>query len=173
MTVQELMTPFPATCGPADNLAQAAEHMWDADCGIVPVVDERGHVLGVITDRDICIAAATRGRAPADIAAGDMVHGHTVVVRETELVTSALALMRRHRVRRLPVVTEDGILHGMLSLDDVAYAVGESGGVTADEIIATLKALYARPARGSSYGAPPTTTPSRPPRKSRPSRGRP
>ena len=61
MTVQELMTPFPATCGPADNLAQAAEHMWDADCGIVPVVDERGHVLGVITDRDICIAAATRG----------------------------------------------------------------------------------------------------------------
>ena len=92
MTVQELMTPFPATCGPADNLAQAAEHMWDADCGIVPVVDERGHVLGVITDRDICIAAATRGRAPAEIAAGDMVHGHTVVVRETELVTTALAL---------------------------------------------------------------------------------
>ena len=142
MTVQELMTPFPATCGPADNLAHAAEHMWDADCGIVPVVDERGHVLGVVTDRDICIAAATRGLSPADIAAGDMVHGHTVVIRETESVSAALALMRRHRIRRLPVVTEQGILHGMLSLDDVAYSVGESGGATADDIVATLKALY-------------------------------
>ena len=49
MKIDQIMTPSPATCAPTDNLGQVVEHMWDADCGIVPVVDDGGHLLGVIT----------------------------------------------------------------------------------------------------------------------------
>ena len=76
MRVEQVMTPSPATCGVADNLAQVVERMWDANCGIVPVVDDAAHVVGVITDRDICIASATRGLAPGDIRADDMQADH-------------------------------------------------------------------------------------------------
>ena len=63
MRVKELMTSDVKTCSLDTNLAAAAKIMWDSDCGAVPVTDERGRVVGVITDRDICIAAATRPRA--------------------------------------------------------------------------------------------------------------
>ena len=60
MKIRELMTSDVKLCGPDTNLAAAAKIMWEEDCGAVPVTDERGRVVGVITDRDICIAAATR-----------------------------------------------------------------------------------------------------------------
>jgi predicted transcriptional regulator len=49
MKVEQLMTPSPATCGPTENLPQAVKRMWDANCGIIPVVDDLGHVVGVVS----------------------------------------------------------------------------------------------------------------------------
>jgi len=145
MKVEQLMTPSPATCGPGDNLAQVVERMWDADCGIVPVVDDEGRVVGVITDRDVAVAAATRDLTPAAIRAGDMVRGHLVACRPEDTVETAMALMRRHRVRRVVVTTDTGVLHGVVSLDDVVLSTGRKGAATASEILATLKAICARP----------------------------
>jgi CBS domain-containing protein len=132
MKIEQIMTPSPATCGPTDNLGQVVEHMWDADCGIVPVVDDGGHLLGVITDRDICIATGTRDLAPAQIRAVDMVRG-------------SVALMKQHRLRRLPVTTEEGVLHGIVSLNDIALIAGRKETVTASELLATMKAICAHP----------------------------
>ena len=120
MKIDQIMTPSPATCGPTDNLGQVVEHMWDADCGIVPVVDDGGHLLGVITDRDICFATGTRDLAPAQIRAVDMVRGSVVACRPDDDLQTALALMKQHRLRRLPVTTEEGVLHGIVSLNDIA-----------------------------------------------------
>lgn len=145
MKVEQVMTPSPATCGLSDNLAQAVEHMWDANCGIIPVVDDAAHVVCVITDRDIAIAAATRGLAPGDILAGDMPRTPVVACRPDDDLKKALGLMREHRVRRLPVTTDEGVLHGMVSLDDVALIAGTRGGVPAADVLATMKAIYARP----------------------------
>jgi CBS domain-containing protein len=94
MNVEQIMTPSPATCGMTDNLAQVVERMWDANCGIVPVVDDTGRVLAVITDRDICVAAATRGLAPGDIRAEEMQRKPVVSCRPDDNVKDALRLMQ-------------------------------------------------------------------------------
>ena len=153
MKIEQVMTPSPATCGVADNLAEVVERMWDANCGIVPVVDDAAHVVGVITDRDICIASATRGLAPGDIRADDMQRRPVVSCRPDDHVKTALALMKKHRVRRLPVTTDEGILHGIISLDDIALSAGARGTVTAAEVLATMKAIYAPPVPAASRAA--------------------
>ena len=145
MKIEQIMTPSPATCGPADNLAQVVEHMWDADCGIVPVVDDEGRLLGVITDRDICIAAGTRDLAPAAIRASDMVRGRVISCRPEDDLQTALKLMKQYRVRRLPVTTEEGVLHGMVSLNDIAMIAGSRGTVTAADVLSAMKAIGAHP----------------------------
>jgi CBS domain-containing protein len=145
MKIEQIMTPSPATCGPTDNLGQIVEHMWDADCGIVPVVDDGGHLLGVITDRDICIATGTRDLAPAQIRAVDMVRGSVVACRPDDDLQTALALMKQHRLRRLPVTTEEGVLHGIVSINDIALVAGRKDTVTAADLLATMKAICAHP----------------------------
>jgi CBS domain-containing protein len=145
MKVEQLMTPSPATCGPTENLAQAVERMWDANCGIIPVVDDLGHVIGVVTDRDICIAAATRGLAPGNIRVDEMRRGPVVACRPDDELKTALTAMKEHRVRRLPVTSDEGILHGIISLDDIALAAGSRDTVTAAEVISVMKAIYAPP----------------------------
>ena len=69
MKVDLVMSKDVASCVPSETLNEAARIMWERDCGIVPVVESResGKVVGVITDRDICIAAYTRGRPLAQI----------------------------------------------------------------------------------------------------------
>ena len=153
MKIEQIMTPSPATCGPTDNLGQVVEHMWDADCGIVPVVDDGGHLLGVITDRDICITTGTRDLAPAQIRAVDMVRGSVVACRPDDDLQTALALMKQHRLRRLPVTTEEGILHGIVSLNDIALIAGRKETVSATEVLATMKAICAHPLPAASHAA--------------------
>jgi len=145
MKIEQLMTPSPATCGLTENLAQAVERMWDGNCGIIPVVDDAGHVIAIVTDRDISIAAATRGRAPGDIRIDEMERKPVVSCRPEDTVKAALKLMKEHRVRRLPVTSDEGILHGIVSLDDIALAAGAPGSVSAAEVLSTMKALYAPP----------------------------
>jgi len=141
MKIEDVMTPSPATCGPTDNLAQVVERMWDADCGIVPVVDDDGRPLGVITDRDISVATATRDLTPARIRAADMVRGHVIACRPEDDVKAALKLMAQHRVRRLVVTTEAGLLHGVISLDDVARVAGRHDAASSADVVATLNAI--------------------------------
>ena len=94
--------------------------MWENDCGVVPIVDGGGRVVGMITDRDICMAAYTQGRPLWQIsvtkAMAKEVHG----VLETERIEAAESLMQRARVRRLAVLDRDGRLKGILSLSDLA-----------------------------------------------------
>lgn len=72
MKIQSIMTKDVATCGPHTDLAAVATLMWQRDCGIVPVVGEAGSVVGVITDRDICIALGTRNQKPTDVLVKDV-----------------------------------------------------------------------------------------------------
>jgi CBS domain-containing protein len=143
MKVEQLMTPSPAACGLSDNLAQVVERMWDANCGIIPIVDDAAHVVGVITDRDVCIAAATRGLAPGDIDVIDMQRRPVVACRPDDDLQTALALMKQHRVRRLPVTTKEGVLHGIISLDDITLCSGRRDAVSAADVLSTMKAIIA------------------------------
>jgi CBS domain-containing protein len=125
-------------------LDRAAQIMWENDVGVVPVTDEHGRVISVLTDRDICMAAYTQGRPLHAIPVAIASSQKLFAVRPSDTIEVAEQLMREHQVRRLPVTNGDGRLAGILSLNDLARHTGRrAGGVTADEVAGTLQAIGA------------------------------
>jgi len=118
--VRDIMHKDVATCHPWDTLNRAAQLMWEADCGAVPVVDEQDKLVGMLTDRDVCMAAYTRGLTLADLAVHSAMSEHPFSCKPEEPLTSLMSLMTTHQVRRVPVVSEGGRLVGIVSLADVA-----------------------------------------------------
>jgi CBS domain-containing protein len=152
MQVNQIMTTDVATARPETNLAAIAKLMWDRDCGFVPVVDAAGKVVGVITDRDICIATATRRLLPEQIPASQAMSRqpvHTCLPDDT--TTQALATMKHFQVRRLPVVAADGTLKGIVSTNDIVLASGQREAPVPAEIVSALAAICAhRPVKAAA-----------------------
>jgi CBS domain-containing protein len=125
------------------DLAAVAKIMWDCDCGTVPVVTEELKVIGMITDRDICIAAATRSTAPGNIRVRDVMVGQVYTCFLEDDVRTVLKAMRARRVRRLPVLDQQQRLVGIISTNDlVARAECRPGAdVPGEEFLATLKSI--------------------------------
>ena len=120
IAVQELMTRDVQTCGPDDMLDVPARIMWDHDCGCIPVVDQSAHVVGMITDRDICMATYTQGMALEAMRVSNAMSREVWACHPEDTVGVAEKIMQEHRVRRLPVLAMDGHLVGILSLNDLA-----------------------------------------------------
>jgi CBS domain-containing protein len=134
MKVQDIMTREVQCCGPDTNLAAAAKMMWDSDCGALPVVNIEGHLLGVITDRDICMAVATRNKPASEITVWETVSDKAYTCLVSDDVHAALGTMKREKVRRLPVVDENGILQGMLAMNDLVLRAEETKSRKAPEL---------------------------------------
>ena len=145
MIVETIMQRDAKTCQRGTNLAEAASILWDRDCGVLPVVDDAGKVVGMISDRDICMAIVTKKRLASDIAVGEVISGNRVFsCNPDELVENALETMQEHKVRRLPVVKGDGELCGILSINDVILAADHKGkGIKYEDAIRTLKGICA------------------------------
>lgn len=142
MQIKDIMTSDVATCQPDTDLASVAKIMWDRDCGFVPVIDGAGHVSGVLTDRDICIASATRGVPPHKISAVQVMHAAPIhATHPDDQPATALAEMKEAKVRRLPVLTDDGRLAGVVSINDLILGSDHPGGPAAREIVATMAAI--------------------------------
>src|SRR6266404_9489532 len=120
MNVFEVMTRRVYSCRPGDTLATAAGLMWDHDIGCAPVVDVGGRVVGMITDRDICMAAYTRGTRLAEVDVASVMSRGLHACAPEQSVAEAEDLMRLEQIRRMPVVDGGGKLIGILSLADVA-----------------------------------------------------
>lgn len=151
MKVEEIMTRNVRSCRPEDSLNEAARIMWEGDCGFVPVVemDDGPRVRGVLTDRDICMAAYTRGKALADLAVRDTMSSRLRTCSPGDRLQDAEQLMREAQVRRLPVVDEAGRLLGVLSLSDLACEIareraGGRKGVSGRRIGEALSAICRR-----------------------------
>jgi CBS domain-containing protein len=119
MKVREIMTTEVGACGLETNLAAAARIMWEKDCGAVPVLDHEGRAIGIITDRDICMALTTRNHLASELTAGDVINGSVKTCAPEDEVSAALKTMQDAQLRRLPVVDADGKLTGIISLNDV------------------------------------------------------
>jgi CBS domain-containing protein len=144
MKVKDLMTTDVKRCSPDTNLAAAAKIMWEGDCGAVPVTDERGHVIGVITDRDICIAAATRPSTEGEIAVRDVISKAAYTCAPSDDVRAALDTMKARKVRRLPVVEQGGRLVGIVSIHDIAeQSRSRSAEVSSDSVLDAFIAITA------------------------------
>jgi CBS domain-containing protein len=134
MKVKEVMSVNPKACTLTDNLSAAAGLMWEHDCGILPVVVEEGKVVGLITDRDICMAANMKARQLADIVVADVISGDIYACKPDEDIRSALKTMQEKKVRRLPVIAADGTLQGILSMNDVVLKADEPKEKKASEL---------------------------------------
>lgn len=146
MKVQDIMTSDVQCCGPDTNLAAAAKMMWDSDCGALPVLNVEGQVMGMITDRDICMAAATKNKPASDITVWETVSGKAHTCHLPDDIHTALDIMKRERVRRLPVVDEDGVLQGIVAMNDFVLLAGEAKGAKAsavsyEDVVRTMKAI--------------------------------
>jgi CBS domain-containing protein len=112
----------PVVCSVHDTLSAAAQKMWDHDCGAIPVVDDQGRITGIVTDRDICMAAYTQGRALDAIPVTTAMARQVFSCYADDRVEEAEAVMAEKQVRRLPVIDDDRQPIGMLSLGDIARA---------------------------------------------------
>jgi CBS domain-containing protein len=142
MKVSKIMTADPRTCAPSTTLADAAKLLWEGDCGVLPVV-YGGKLIGVVTDRDMFIALATRDTRASQLTVGEACSKNVWTCEPEDNVTTALATMKEHRVRRLPVVGFGGTVLGVLSMNDVLLAAGPRGGIQAEEVLTTLQAICA------------------------------
>ena len=151
MKIEQLMTRSVQTIGPDERLDRAAQLMWENDCGCLPVVDGELHVIGMITDRDICMAAWTQGRALWELPVRGAMSSRVVTVTPTDATSRAHRLMQEHQVRRVPVVNGDALLVGLVSLNDLALAAQPgSRELRPDEVADTLAAVCRHPGHGAS-----------------------
>jgi CBS-domain-containing membrane protein len=137
ISVGEIMTEAVASCSPDEPLNAAAQQMWERDCGVVPVL-VNGELAGIITDRDICMAAYTQGRPLASIAIKDVMARHVHACRRDDTLARAASLMADGQVRRLPVVDAENRLVGIVSMADIARSAPVLGQREAAELVLQL-----------------------------------
>lgn len=154
MKVKELMTPNAKAIWLTESLADAAQLMWENDCGVLPVIKDGRKVIGMITDRDICMAVAMRDQNPSAISIEEVMTGQVYSVNAEDDMAQALEAMQEHRIRRLPVVNADGELEGLLSINDVVLNAKESDeegkGLEYGDVVKTYHAICEHPARGAA-----------------------
>lgn len=127
MKVQEVMTDRIQSCRPTDKISMVARMMRQENCGFIPVVALDGVPVGVITDRDVCMAVATRQQNAADIEVRDLMSRQMFACLTQDDIQVALKRMKETRVRRLLVMNDRGKLEGILSLDDVVLSATADG----------------------------------------------
>lgn len=144
------------TCRRTESLEDVARRLWEHDVGGVPVVAESGAPIGMITDRDICMAALFSGKPLGEMIVEDILTSEgrvpAITCWERSSVADALETMKRGQVRRLPVVDDSGHLVGLVSVADLAQATGRVREVRPTAVVDVLRAVTA--ARGFNNGAP-------------------
>lgn len=144
MNVRDVMTEPALTCSPGTSLAIAARRMEEADYGTLPVIDHHDRLVGIITDRDVCLAFAHSDRNATHITVHEVMTPTVFTVSPEDDVRRALALMKHERVRRLPVCDAAGHLMGMVSIEDVVVRGLQGDGIDTAEVVTALQTMYVR-----------------------------
>jgi CBS domain-containing protein len=117
--IKDVMTMNPISLPTDSTLTEAAEAMRDSDIGDVIVLDDDGHVCGIVTDRDIVVRGVAEGRDPSTTALGDVCSRDMTTLSPDDSVSDAIRLMRKKAIRRVPVIDE-GRPAGIVTLGDLA-----------------------------------------------------
>jgi len=149
MKVKDAMMETPYYCQPENNLGSATELMWNANCGFLPVQSADGKIIGVITDRDICIALGTRNCPAGEVSVGEVMSGKLHSCAPDDDIHMALQTMMQAKIRRLPVMAQNGTLVGVLSMDDIVFRAeprspGKEPELSSDEVVRTLRSIAQR-----------------------------
>jgi CBS domain-containing protein len=134
----QVMSSVVASCRPDHTLHDAVHLMWERDCGSIPVVDEEGRLLGIVTDRDASMACYTSAQPLHAIQVGWIMTRTIEACAADEILPEIELRMRARRVRRIPVV-DQGRLVGIVSLNDIALAAhGAREKASVAETLATI-----------------------------------
>ncbi|MGH9367098.1 MAG: CBS domain-containing protein [Thermoanaerobaculia bacterium] len=152
MKVRNVMKKEVKFCPPEATVAEVARVMAANECGVVPIVDAQKRVVGMVTDRDICLEVGTKDRLPSRVPVREIMKRKVYGCGPEEEIQAALRLMQNRKVRRLPVLDGDGKLCGILSIDDVVLYAEKTRGTKAPELsemelVDTFKAITRKPAR--------------------------
>jgi len=160
MKVKEIMTPNAKAIWLTESLADAAKLMWENDCGVLPIIKDGRKVIGMITDRDICMAVAMRDTNPSSVSVEEVMTGQVYSVNPEDDVDQALHAMQEHKVRRLPVVNLEGELEGIMSMINIVLNVKSVDDAGSDslnfgDVVKTYQAIcqHSVPAAASSVAA--------------------
>lgn len=155
MKVAQIMKTELKTCRQSDMLDVAARLMWDFDIGAIPVIDDFGKLVGVVTDRDACMAAFMQHQPLHNVAASVAMNKHVITVRADDDHATVASLMARHKIRRVVVIDDDGRPIGIVSLNDLALAARKGQDVQRNQVADTLAAICApRTTAPNAPGAP-------------------
>lgn len=155
MKIRTVMNTPVKTIGSGSSLAAAGKIMSENDCGVLPVVDEKDHVIGVLTDRDVCLALTSKNRPASEVPVDEAMSPRVFACGPNDEVQAALETMQYRLVRRLPVLDDSRRLVGIVSIDDIVIHAGPVTAkppteVTYGEAFSTLKAIC-----GTRFSHPP------------------
>lgn len=136
MKISEVMTPEPACCEIEDNAQKAAIIMRELNVGIVPVVEteESRKLVGLVTDRDLCVMVVAEGTDPKGVTMADCMTTELVTCHPDDEVEKVLQLMQENQVRRIPVIDAENRIEGIVSMADMVL-IGELDSEEIDETI--------------------------------------
>ncbi len=141
MKVKDVMKTNVSFCSTEDSLMKAAEVMRHRDCGVVPIVDEDKKVVGMLTDRDLCLAVVARNRKASDVKTEELLRGKAIVCSTDDKLEDALRKMRKYQVKRLAAIDASGELVGILSVTDVLQLAAGKDKKLKKKVYATLRAI--------------------------------
>ncbi len=145
MEVNEIMSSEIYSCSANTTLDIVARMMWENNCGAIPVVDNSNKPVGMVTDRDIAMCCAINHKAPWELTAS-IINGKRKIYacNAQDNVENVLIIMKKQKVRRLPVIDEDGCLLAMLSISNIISHSQKSKSkksITFDLTMPMLKAM--------------------------------
>lgn len=126
-TCKNVMTNDPVCCVPEETVDKAAQLMKLEDIGSVPVVEsfDSYKLVGIVTDRDLAVEVVAADRDPADTRIGEVMKQEVITCKESDDIQKALDAMAKHQVRRIPIVTRDNRVVGIIAQGDVATRLHE------------------------------------------------
>jgi len=142
MKAREIMTASPMTVTPVDSVRRAADVMRELNVGAVPVVEDRvsNMLRGIITDRDIAVRCTAEAHTPNCFIKDHMTAMPLQTVHPDEDVSRVIEKMERGQVRRLPVITPDGVLVGIIAQADLATKLGPTQPREIEELLERVSA---------------------------------
>lgn len=140
MKVQDVMTKDAVFCLPTDNPAKAAALMMQYDCGIVPILTAEKKVVGVVTDRDICLAYAKSSTKLSTFKLEVFTDKKIISCQPKDKIEDALKKMKKNQLKRLVVTSQDAIFVGIISIADILIATDKHKSLT-KKVISTLRSI--------------------------------
>ena len=161
MKIKHVMTKDPSCCLASDPASRAARIMRDEDVGVVPIIDneQSQKIVGVVTDRDLCMNVVAESRDPDGVAVEACMTTTVVSCTANDAVEKVMELMKENQIRRVPVIDEQHRLQGIVSMADLVGRAEVKPGQT-HETLKKVSASSPEPSkprarsRAASLGSP-------------------